>query len=140
MLIGNGVKLLYVTYSLQIPLFADLNMPNEECDDYDPTIAVVAAIAAATLIVIAAVIACFVIRVMVMKRRNRKTQAETLHAHEREMEEKAENTADGEAKQVYLQIATKDADAARRRLETDEAEIQEEGAIDNPNYQSSFST
>ena len=40
--------------------FADLNVPNEECDDNDPTIAVVTATAAAILIVIAAVIACFV--------------------------------------------------------------------------------
>ena len=125
---------------LKFHLFADLNVPNEECDDYDPTIAIVVAVAAAALIVIAAVIACSVTCIIVMKRRNRKTQAETLHAHEREMEEKAENTDDGEAKQVYLQIATKDADAARRRLETDEGEILEEGAIDNPTQPGSTGT
>ena len=63
---------------------------------------------------------------------NRRKQAEILYDHSKEMHEKANNTDDGEARQSYRQSAIKYEDAAVRRLERDEGDLQEEGAIDNP--------
>jgi len=109
-------------------------MPNDECDNYNPTLAIVTGVAAATLIVIAVVIACTITCMIVIKRGNRRRQAEILYAHSKEMHEKADNTDDGEARQSYRQSAIKYEDAAVQGLETDEGDLQEEGAIDNPTH------
>jgi len=106
-------------------------VPNHECDNYNPTLAIVAGVAAATLIVIVVVIACIVTCVIV--KGNRRKQAEILYAHAEEMHKKADNTDDGEARQSYRQSAIKYEDAAVRRLETDEGDLRE-GAIDNPTH------
>ena len=79
-------------------------MPNDECDNYNPILATVAGVTAATLIMIVVVIACIVTCVIVIKRGNRRKQAEILYAHSKEMHEKADNTDDGEARQSYRQV------------------------------------
>jgi len=116
-------------------------VPNDECDNYNPTPAIVAAagVAAATLIVIVVVIVCIVTCVIVIKKRNPRKQAKILYANAKEMHEKADNTDDGEARQSYRQSAIKYEDAAVRRLETDNGDLQEEGAIDNPTQPGSIS-
>jgi len=94
-------------------------VPNDECDNYNPTPAIVAGVAAATLIVIVVVIVCIVPCVIVIKKRNPRKQAKIFYANAKEMHEKADNTDDGEARQSYRQSAIKYEDAAVRRLETD---------------------
>ena len=114
----------------------DLNVPNDECDNYNPTPAIVAAVTASTLIVIVVVIACIV--TCIMRRGNRRKQGERLHVCEKEMYELADRTDDAETKEQCRQSAKEYGNAARRRLETDEGDLQK-GAIDNPTQPGSTS-
>jgi len=115
----------------------ELNVPNDECDNYNPTPAIIAAVAAAaTLIMIAVVIACIV--TCIMRRGNRRKQGERLHVCEKEMYELADRTDDAETKERCRQSANEYGNAARWRLETDEGDLQK-GTIDNPTQPGSTS-
>jgi len=66
-----------------------------------------------------------------MRRGNRTKRGERLHVCEKEMYELADRIDDAETKERCRQSANEYGNAARQRLETDEGDLQEEGAIDN---------